>query len=82
MEADLFELPACERSEPTPAQLAILDMIALHEDQPLIGRLRQYGFARVVLRRMIEAGLVECVAYGPARYRLTPRGRLIRARGR
>lgn len=77
----LFELPDCERIEPTPAQLKILDMIALHEDQALTGRLQQYGFARVVLRRMIEADLVTCIAYGPARYRLTSMGRLVRARG-
>jgi hypothetical protein len=60
----------------------MLDMIALHEDQSLMGRLQQYGLARVVLRRMIAADLVECVALGPARYRLTPRGRLVRTRGR
>ena len=73
-------LPFPQRIEPTIAQMQILDLVALHEGEPLDAPLRKYRFTRQVLRRVLEAKLVTCVALGPARYMLTPVGRLVRGR--
>lgn len=82
LQQTLFRLPTALRYEPTQAQLEMLDLVALYENEPLAEPLYRYRFQGEVLRRMIRADLVECVSYQPARYKLTPRGRLVRARGR
>lgn len=76
----LFALPLPKRIEPTIAQLQLLDLVAMYEAQPLIAPLRQYRFSRKVLRRALEDKLITCIALGPARYMLTPVGRIVRGR--
>ena len=76
----LFALPLSKRIEPTLAQLQLLDLVAMYETQPLTEQLRRYRFSRKVLRRVLEDKLVACVALGPARYMLTPVGRIVRGR--
>lgn len=73
----LFRMPAPDRIIATPDQLAMLDLVALRDGQPL--GLVRYN-QRVVLRRLIQKKLIECVTLGPAIYVLTPVGRIVRAR--
>jgi hypothetical protein len=60
----------------------MLDLVALHENEPLTQKLRHYGFTRRLLRRVIDAELVEVTAMGPSRYALTPFGRIVRNNAR
>ena len=78
----LFRLPAPAKRKRTIAQLQILDLVALYEGQTLTEQLRRFGFTRRLLRRVIDAKLVACIAIGPARYMLTPLGRAVRSNGR
>ena len=80
IQRNLFRLPSPKRYRPTPQQLAMLDFIAWLNGKPPSIKLR-LG-ATGLLRRLIREELVICVALGPARYRLTEYGRLVRMRGR
>src|SRR5215471_5999305 len=76
----LFPLPMSRRIEPTPEQLALLDLIALRDGEPLDNL---SSGSRMVLRHLIRMELVDCIfAVGPARYLITPVGRMVRARPR
>lgn len=70
-------MPKLLKIAATPDQLALLDLIALRDGQPL-GDI-PYG-SRMVLRRLLAKKLIECVTLGPAIYVLTPVGRMVRAR--
>ena len=76
----LFALPLPKRIEPTIAQLQLLDLVAMHEGEPLTEPLRRHRFSHKVLRRVLADKLVTCIALGPARYKLTPVGRIVRGR--
>jgi len=78
----LFRLPAPAAKKRTIAQLQMLDLVAFHEGKALTQPLRDYGFTRRLLRRVIDAKLVAVIAIGPARYMLTPLGRVVRSNGR
>jgi len=79
MKRALFVMPTPRRFQPTPGQLALMDTIAMQDGLPLADLPMQ---SRPILRRLIAAELVQCLALGPARYSLTPVGRLVRGRGR
>ena len=79
----LFRLPKIpEYKRRTASQPQMLDLVALYEGQPLTQPLRHYGFTRRLLRRVIDAKLVEVIAMGPGRYALTPFGRIVRTNAR
>jgi hypothetical protein len=73
----LFPLPAGKALAATPAQLLVLDTVAYFDGLSPAG-----AVSRTALRRAIKKKFVEVVALGPARYRLTPIGRLVRGRAR
>jgi hypothetical protein len=79
MSALLFRMPAPRRVEATPSQLRVLDWLALLDGAPPSGCPNCVISTRV-LRALMDAGLVVCLALGPARYRLTAMGRLVRRR--
>ena len=76
----LFRMPAPIRVRVTPEQLRVLDVLALLDGVPACAS--RYPVSRQVLRNVMNAGLVVCVGLGPARYLLTPVGRVVRARPR
>jgi hypothetical protein len=73
----LFRLPAPKRIEVTRDQIKMLDLIELRTGRDLPDKI-----SRPVLRRLIKAGLVIVVTFGPATYRLSPVGRMVRSRPR
>jgi len=72
----LFRMPAPKRFTPTPYQLRMLDLIALREGVELPPIPPQ---SRGILRRLLSDQLIELIAMGPSRYRLTQVGRLVRS---
>jgi len=78
---NLFQrLPTPQRIGVTPARLAMLDVIAMNDGAAPLAPLAQPS--RQVLRKLLADKLIECIALGPARYRLTPIGRVVRGRKR
>lgn len=75
---NLFRLPAAKRIEVTPDQLRLLDFIGAYEGEALTLPVNK----RAVLRRLVGKQLVAVIALGPARYKLTPVGRMVRGRKR
>lgn len=75
----LFHMPAPDRIEVSKQQLRLLDLIALRDGLPLTKD--EHRIDTRSLRALMQRRLVSCVSHGPARYRLTPMGRIVRGRG-
>ena len=73
----LFPLPTPKRIGSTGARLQMLDLIELRNGQPL-----PRSVSRQVLRRLLADKLIIVTKLGPAVYRLTPVGRMVRNRPR
>ena len=73
----LFPLPLPKRIGTTGARLQMLDLIELRNGQPLPPTI-----SRQVLRRLLADKLIIITKLGPAVYRLTPVGRMVRSRPR
>ena len=73
----LFRMPAPRRFAPTPHQLRMMDLVALREGVELPEIPPQ---SRGILRRLLKKELIELIAMGPSRYKLTQVGRLVRSR--
>jgi hypothetical protein len=76
---NLFRLPSTARFKPTPAQLALLDLLLFYDGALLPETIGVK--MRPVLRRLIDLGLVEVAmsARGSV-YKVTQVGRLVRAK--
>jgi hypothetical protein len=74
---NLFPLPRPKRIELTPIQHEVLAWVE-YTDGWFTAWPRRFKTA--TLRMLIELKLVEVIAYGPARYRVTPLGRAVRVR--
>jgi hypothetical protein len=71
---NLFRLPQPKRIEVTRPRLVMLDRIELGK-QPAAN-------SGAILRRLIADGLIIAIIGLPAKYRLTPVGRMVRSRPR
>ena len=74
----LFPLPTPKRIGSTRPRLKMLDLIESFDGQPLPPRTA----SRQVLRRLLADKLIVITKLGPAVYRLTPVGRMVRSRSR
>ena len=74
----LFPLPTPKRIGSTGPRLKMLDLIELFDGQPL----PPLTVSRQVLRRLLSDKLIIITKLGPAVYRLTPVGRMVRSRPR
>lgn len=74
MQLNLFRLPQPRRIGVTRARLVMLDRIELGKRPP--------PNSGQILRRLISDRLVEAIIGLPAKYRLTPVGRMVRNRPR